>query len=127
MRIWEKKAKNVSFHKDIANIFHNVILIISIFHHVIILIVIFRTSSIYPVINIIQKIPESKCCLQAWVNSKPFTLSPVIQQICRVSIDIEVTSVINLTQGARPRWRFVYQIYPTAIDTLVLLVKLECL
>ena len=36
-----------------------------------------------------------------------------------VAVIIEVTSVINLTQGARPRWKFVYQIYPPAIDTLV--------
>ena len=32
---------------------------------------------------------------------------------------IEVTSVINLMQGARPRWKFVYQMYPPANDTLV--------
>ena len=31
----------------------------------------------------------------------------------------EVISVINFTQGARLRWKFVYQIYPPAIDTLV--------
>ena len=31
---------------------------------------------------------------------------------------IEVTSAINLAQGARPRWKFVYQIYPPTIDTL---------
>ena len=28
-------------------------------------------------------------------------------------------SVINLSQGAQARWKFVYQIYPPAIDTLV--------
>ena len=31
---------------------------------------------------------------------------------------IEVTSVINLTQGGGS-WKFVYQIYPPPIDTLV--------
>ena len=34
-----------------------------------------------------------------------------------LALSIEVTLVINLTQGAQPRWKFVYQIYPPAIDT----------